>query len=292
MSPFQLASVVAGLFVGGAAFGVTLVAGAGRGPTRGNARAITSMLALLARRAHGLTTFDEKSASLSLSQVGCPSAVVGQYLVTLDKEVQRTSAARSAAGTGSGVPATDWAEGYLSANTRSGGTTADFSVVRTYTSAVVGAAVRATQGTLATILAYPLVSLVEVDCAVSLDDPAGDKIVDDPALASLASTLSGVQSNAWWGLDRIDSGGNDNTYNYGTATGAGVRVCALRGARTLRPFGPRTRLLVPPRAITCSLRCDAALPCLYLVRRARHRRAHLPRRFRWPCRRRLDGGKW
>ena len=43
-------------------------------------------------------------------------------------------------------------------------------MVRTYSRAVVGAAVRATQRTLDTILSDSLVSLVEVDCVVSLND--------------------------------------------------------------------------------------------------------------------------
>ena len=77
----------------------------------------------------------------------------------------------------------------------------------------------------------------EADCIVVLDDPREkdpkSKLTltlnasGGPTTAGTISTQS-AQSNAPWGLDRIDArSGRDSTYTYGAATGADARIYIL-----------------------------------------------------------------
>ena len=180
----------------------------------------------------------DKSVALAQSASTCTRAIAGQYIVTLSKEYVKgqtattatTAAASDLTSADVGVAAT-WAANFLVRSSRSGGgrllADEDFSVLRTFSSALVGATVRVTDPVLASILADSAVELVEVDCGVSLDEPAAEKSRHDTAFSTMtAQAIPGSQPGAWWGLDHIDLVGHDGEYSYGAATGDGVRVCA------------------------------------------------------------------
>ena len=79
------------------------------------------------------------------------------------------------------------------------------------------------------VLVDPEVDSVEANCIIQLDDPATDEQDDlDPPAKGDAVTTQGVQLNAPWGLDRIDSrSGRDALYNYGTSLGATSTIYVL-----------------------------------------------------------------
>ena len=78
------------------------------------------------------------------------------------------------------------------------------------------------------VLALPEVSAAEADCIIttpSKEEPEGE--VGSWA-APMSSGSGGSQSNAVWGLDRIDArAGLDGSYSYGNSTAAGTRIYIL-----------------------------------------------------------------
>ena len=207
-----------------------------------NVRLVCLLVVVLRPTVGQTTPFDVKSAALAQSASSCTTdrTLAGQYIVTLTKEYMKgiptvaaastASATAAASSTRGNDPATTWAATYLTHSSQSGTGRAladdDFTVLRTFSSALVGATVRLADPVLNSVLADPAVDLVEVDCVVSLNEPATDKKVRHDAAFSTMATLPGTQSGAWWGLDQLDMAGDDTTYSYGAATGDGVRICA------------------------------------------------------------------
>ena len=93
--------------------------------------------------------------------------------------------------------------------------------------------------TLTAVLADPEVRSIEENCIITLDDPSSGgsgKIKERMQRRMLQSTgvsTSSLQTNAPWGLDRIDSrSGTDGVYNHGAADGAAAAIYILdSGAR-------------------------------------------------------------
>ena len=179
------------------------------------------------------------------SAASCPHGSDG--VIIMLTEVAAT-AARSV---GSGTPAEHFVNTFINGLARSGD-----SVTRTYSTLLDGVAARLSSQTLADVLASEMVGMVEADCIISLADG------DDQNIETWETEISsgGVQTGATWcatsplstgptprhwpisravssrlhaaprrrGIDRVDSRtGRDNTYNYGTATGAGTRIYVL-----------------------------------------------------------------
>ena len=88
--------------------------------------------------------------------------------------------------------------------------------------------------TLTAVLADPEVRSIEENCIITLDDPSSGgsgKIKERMQRRMLQSTgvsTSSLQTNAPWGLDRIDSrSGTDGVYNHGAADGAAAAIYIL-----------------------------------------------------------------